>query len=719
MKGLHPGESIVPDATMAPTGSFALSANLPVILLVVMLLVTIFCWWITFAVTRTLGAATGHFLSIVVLLAGALLSLLLFFTIKQREKKYRQALTLAREMTEDLAAAKKQADCLARRTELILNSAGEGIFGFDGQGIGVFVNPAAAEMLGYTGAELIGRPICDLTRHSHGHDSQEEGEGCPVYQTLRDGQAHHTDEAVFWRKNGTSFPVKYASTPMWDDAGQLVGVVVTFNDLTEHLRAEKDRFDCQLSRQASKARNAFLANMSHEIRTPMNAVLGCAQILLHEHSFSARQVELLRTIERSGGHLLALINDLLDISRLEAGQVTLNETVFELDHLLQELKAVFSMSAEAKGLRFFMDQGEGLPGFVLADGGKVRQVLVNLLGNAVQYTQVGGVVLRVWGEESTKRTGVGEPEGVRLCFEVEDSGVGIPEEDAARIFIPFEQTSGRVRAGGTGLGLPISSQLVRLMGGRLAVTSKVGAGSCFSFQVEARRGEGTASLHQEDSRAVVGLELGPEPVTVLVVDDSEVNRILMRNILEMAGFTVVEATNGREAIDCFERCAPRAVLMDIQMPVMNGLDATRLLRATEKGLKTPIIAITGNAFEEDQRQGMAVGMSAYLCKPFRAEELLRVLGGCLELRPIHEKPATAASPGQVSVTPSMLAVFPEERLAALRRAVQEGDSARMRELIAGIGEQNAVLARGLEALVDRYDYRQLGALLQPGGPGDE
>ncbi len=688
---------------------------LPFILLVVMLLVTIFLWWITFTVTRTLEASTGHFISMAILLSGAFLSLLLFFMIKQQEKKYRQALILAQEMTVELEAAKKQADGLARKTELILNSAGEGIFGLDIQGDGVFVNPAAADMLGYAARELIGRPIHTLTHHTHDHDTPKEIAGCPIHQTLQDGQAHHTDEAVFWRKNGTPFPVKYTSTPMWDDSGQLTGAVITFNDITEHLRAEKDRFVRQVSEQASKSKSAFLANMSHEIRTPMNAVLGCTQLLLQDQSFSARQIELLRTIVRSGGHLLDLINDILDISRIEAGQVTLNETGFDLGNLLQDMKAIFSISAEAKGLRFFMDQDEELPGYVLADGGKLRQVLVNLLGNAIKYTQKGGVVLRVRvGETSGQIAAAGDMERCRLCFEVEDSGVGIPEEDLGKIFSPFEQVSGGVRAGGTGLGLAISSQLVRLMGGRIEVSSKAGEGSCFSFQVEVQRSESTTSREKEDTRPVVGLELGTEPVSILVVDDSEANRILLRKILEMAGFTVVEAANGREAIECFEQHSPQAVLMDIQMPVMNGLEATRRLRATDHGRGVPIIAITGNAFEDDQKEGLAIGMSAYLCKPFRTEELLRVLGRCLDLRPVHEEPAISSPPSSAAVTPQMLAAFPRELLDGLRRAVEEGDTSCLRELIDGMREKDAAVAQGLQALADRYDYQQLEALLQKG-----
>jgi len=339
------------------------------------------------------------------------------------------------------------------------------------------------------------------------------------------------------------------------------------------------------------------------------------------------------------------------------------------------------------------------------------------LGNAIKYTQKGGVVLRVRvGEITGQIVAAGDMERCRLCFEVEDSGVGIPEEDLGKIFSPFEQGSGGVRAGGTGLGLAISSQLVRLMGGRIEVISKAGEGSCFSFQVEVRRGESTTSREKEDSRPVVGLELGTEPVSILVVDDNDENRILFRKILEMAGFTVVEAANGREALERFEQHSPQAVLMDIQMPVMNGLEATRRLRATDQGRGVPIIAITGNTFADDQKEGLAIGMSAYLCKPFRTEELLRVLGRCLDLRPVYEEPAISSPPSPAAVTPQMLAAFPGELLVGLRRAVEEGDTACLRELIDGMREKDAAVAQGLQALADRYDYQKLEFLLKNGEP---
>jgi PAS domain S-box-containing protein len=701
---------------MIQSDSFSPRKYLPCFLLVGMLLCTLTLAWVFSAGSACEGAKDSHTL-MSILVPGVLLSFLFFFLSRGQEKKYQRALNQAGAMTVELEAARRQADAQARKTELILNSAGEGIFGLDLQGYGIFVNPAAENMLGFHPQELIGQEIHILTHHSQTHDGPDEIEQCPIYQTMHDGLPHENAETVFWRKDGTPFPVAFTSTPIYE-SGKLAGAVVTFNDITEHLRAEKDRFVRVVSEQANKAKSTFLANMGHEIRTPMNAVLGCAQLLLNDQSFSARQTELLRIIERSGGHLLDLINDILDISMIEAGRVSLNEAVFDVHDLLQDMKAVFSMSAEAKGIRFFMDYEEILPRYILADGGKLRQVLVNLLGNAIKFTDKGGVVLRVRTDCKPVQSGenLGDMQHCSLLFEVEDSGSGISEEVLDKLFSPFEQPSGGVKPGGTGLGLPISSKLVQLMGTRLSVESKVGIGSCFFFRlpVQAQLSKKECRLEKVDTRPVVGLELGSEPFCILVVDDSDANRVLLRRILEMAGFTVVEAGNGQEAIDSFEKFAPQAVLMDIQMPVMDGLEATRRLKATEKGRSVPFIAITGNAFDEDQKKGMAIGMAAYLCKPFRAEELLRMLGGCLDLRSLYQETAPNPSPREQGVTPEMLALLPRELLASLRQAVAEGDTACLRELIARVQEKDAAAAVGLQTLADRYDYQQLDALLKKG-----
>ncbi len=651
--------------------------------------------------------------SIWLLITGVSFAILSLSMLLHQRNKYLQERAATRAMTVELLKEKNKADQAGEKNELILNSVSEGIFGLDIEGRGIFVNHAAAKMLGFQPHELLGQPIHTITHHTHSQPTTLGIENCPIHQTINDGKAHHKDEDVFWCKAGIPFPVEYTSTPIKNESNQLTGVVVTFNDITDKLRAQKDRFTRQVAEQANKTKSAFLAHMSHEIRTPMNAVLGCTQLLLDDQSFSTRQTELLQTIQRSGGHLLNLITDILDISKIEAGQVILNETVFSLPDLLEEIKAVFRLPAENKGLRFFMDYDEDLPHYVLADCGKLRQILVNLVGNAIKFTESGSVVLRAHTditEEKTVRTSA----MFNLLFEVEDTGQGIRKEDLDKIFIPFEQTATAVKDGGTGLGLSISSKLVQLMGGQLTVESTTGQGSRFRFHIRIQSSEITPRQERAETQPIIGLALGGgvEKLRILVVDDSEANRMYLCKTLEITGFEVIEASNGQEAIDSFEQYSPHAVLMDIQMPVMDGLEATRHLKATEKGRGTPIIAITGDALKDAQQQGMGVGMDAYLCKPFNAETLFRVLKKCLGLEYRYQENDTHTNLRSPALTAAKLCTLPRELLAALRQTVEEGDISKLRQLIADLKESDTDTALRLQALADHYNYTKLFNLLE-------
>jgi PAS domain S-box-containing protein len=701
------------DAPITQTEAVAPRKDTPYILLGILLLVLFSFWWIGGG--PIFKTSTDSFIAFGMRIFAVVTIILLCFTIRRQGKKHQQVFSLAQEIATKLEAAKKQAEESAREVELILNSAGEGIIGLDSDGLGIFANTAATRMLGFQPNELIGQPVHIITHHTHSQNTPHEIEACPIHLSFKDGKAHVKNRDIFWRKDQTQFPVKYTSTPLLDESGQLAGAVVTFNDITEHLLAEKDRLSRQVADQSNKAKSAFLAHMSHEIRTPMNAVLGCTQLLLNDQSFSTRQTELLQTIERSGGHLLNLINDILDISRIEAGQVTLNETVFCLPDLLEEIKAVFRLPAENKGLRFFMDYDEDLPHYVLADCGKLRQILVNLIGNAVKFTEMGSVVLRAHTDLTTEKT-AGTPAMFNLLFEVEDTGPGIRREDLDKIFIPFEQTATAVKDGGTGLGLSISSKLVQLMGGQLTVESTTGQGSRFRFHLPIQSSEITPQQERVETQRIIGLafEKGAETSRILVVDDSETNRTYLRKTLEMTGFEVIEASNGREAVDAFELYSPHAVLMDIQMPVMDGLEATRRLKATEKGRITPIIAITGNAFEDDRQQGIAVGMNAYLYKPFSAEALFRILKKCLHLEYRYQENNTHSSLRAPVLTAAKLSALPRKLHAALRQAIEEGDISRLRQLIAEVKESDADTALGLHALADHYNYTRLCDLLEQG-----
>ena len=321
--------------------------------------------------------------------------------------------------------------------------------------------------------------------------------------------------------------------------------------------------------------------MSHEIRTPMNAILGFAQVLERDPSLTPQQAEHVRIIARSGGHLLHLINDILDMSKIEAGRTTLNEVDFCLHDLLSDLELMFRSRADAKGLQLLVERDESVPRYVTADEGKLRQVLVNLMGNAVKFTETGGVALRVRVEAVEGKT-VEDKASLRLMAEVEDTGPGIPDTDMYQIFDPFQQAATGVKAGGTGLGLAISRKFVEMMGGELTVTSQVGA-SCFRFNALLAQAGDIAEQEKPVLPCVVGLEPGTGPFRILVVEDIPDNRTLLCELLRPVGFEIEEASNGVEALDVFNRWSPHAILMDMRMPIMDGYEATRRIKATAAG----------------------------------------------------------------------------------------------------------------------------------------
>lgn len=390
-------------------------------------------------------------------------------------------------------------------------------------------------------------------------------------------------------------------------------------DRTTELRMAKDRAEV-----ASQAKSDFLARMSHELRTPLNAIMGYAQILKMDRTLSDRQLNCLNTIHGSGEHLLMLIVDILDLSQIEAGKTELRPTPVDPRTLAAMLDDIIRIKAAEKQLTFLTDCGEDLPKAMLVDEKRLRQVLLNLLSNAVKFTKSGIVSLNmkmVALDQASKQA--------RIRFEVQDTGDGIRPEDQQRVFEPFEQAGdSRSRAAGTGLGLAISRQLVRLMGGELQLKSELGAGSLFWFELTLPLAE-RASPSEAAVHHVTGYA-GPRR-RVLVVDDVAANREMLTELLGALGFETDAAIHGQDALDKVALMPPDLVLMDLAMPVMDGLEATRRLRATELGKSLPIIALSANASHTHRDQAMEAGATMFMSKPFENAVLLSNLGNCLSL----------------------------------------------------------------------------------------
>ncbi len=471
---------------------------------------------------------------------------------------------------------------------------------------------------------------------------------------------------------------------------------------------------------AGRAKSEFLANMSHEIRTPMNAILGFAQILERDPSLNAQQAKYIGIINRSGIYLLDLINNVLDMSKIEANRTAIEKTSFCLHDLLSDMELMFQERAAAKGLQLIVEVHENVPRQVITDANKLRQVLINLMGNAVKFTDWGGVALRVYAGENLEISEE-DRKSLLLIVEVQDSGPGISEDQKNTIFEAFQQGKAGAVSGGTGLGLAITRNFVGMMGGSLTVESELDKGSCFRFSLPLQVDLGMPESCRAKTPRVGALKPGSDPCRILIVDDNSENRLLLRSLLEPAGFQIQEAVNGREAIEAFKSHSPHGILMDMRMSVLDGYEATRWIKATATGKSIPIIAVTASAFEDTTELVFEAGADAFLRKPFRPEELFQILRQLLHLEYEAPEDLERKVSGTEQALPGRLAIrsIPRELIAPMRQAVEDGDMSRLMELIDRVEPQDGVTASVLRNLADRYDYDALLHQLDNGGKSHE
>ena len=434
-------------------------------------------------------------------------------------------------------------------------------------------------------------------------------------------------EAKAERQHGDEFWASISAHVVEDHAGEIVCFEGSVVDITERKRKEQAEKDKDAAEAANRAKSTFLANMSHELRTPLNAILGYSQIFKRAGNLNENQKDGIAIVHESARHLLTLINDILEFSKIEAGKLTLRPAEMDFQLFLNSITGVMKPSARQKNLRFITEADPDLPQAIIADEKRLRQVLLNLIGNAIKFTDAGHVLFRV---SANVREGSDNGHKARLRFEVEDTGTGISEDQISNIFKPFEQVGEEEKkASGTGLGLAISRQLVKLMGDDVSVTSTPDEGSSFSFEIDVPVAHLGVAARTSRLEEITGYE-GPQR-KILLVDDKDVNRKVLASMLEPLGFSVVDATGGDEAVAVAQRENPDLIFMDLIMPECNGFDATGQLRKLPQFMDIPIVAISASYTDMDQESAEAGGFDAFISKPVDEDSLLAGLKELLNL----------------------------------------------------------------------------------------
>ena len=574
------------------------------------------------------------------------------------------------------------------RARMVLNSASDAFIGMDSDGRIVSWNAQAEATFGWTRDDVIGKRISDTIVPMDFRAAHEQG----LKRFHETGEAPIVNRRVEIRglhRSGHEFPIEITVTsPVRAGRGYFFGAFL--RDISERLRHEDElRAAKDTAEAATRAKSEFLANMSHELRTPLNGVIGYAQLLHRDRTLNAAQRDALDAISACGAHLLDLINDVLDLSKIEADRMEIDATPCDLRQVAIDLHYVIDERAQRKGLLFAANIASAVPQRVVLDGRHLRQVLLNLLGNAVKFTPQGEVRLEI-----------GQGNGKRLRFDVIDTGVGIEAENLSVVFQAFRQTRTGAEHGGTGLGLTISHRLVRSMGGELKVESTPGHGSRFYFELPLVAAEAGAEALSSDARLASG-----EHLTVLVADDSSVNRRILASLLESAGVRVITAAGGIEAVELSRAHRPDAILMDLRMSDLSGFEATRRITADESTTSIPVIAVSASAWAEVRQQARDAGCVDFLPKPVKADVLFARLQRFTGARFV-----SPAIDGEAQLPPVSGDVDVRGLAARIREAAAIGSVAdldALAEQLSSAGDHPGSLGRRIASLTAAFDYDAL------------
>ena len=479
-----------------------------------------------------------------------------------------------------------------------------------------------------------------------------------------------------------------------DEVDDMIGAVEIFKQNTEKLITGEHQLKIAMedAKNANKAKSIFLARMSHELRTPLNAILGFANILKKSMNATVQEKENLNIIRKSGEHLLNIINEILELSKIEAGKIEINPKIFNFLELIKEIEDIFALRCEAKNLKFTINLSNDLPSFIKADEQRLRQILINLLGNSLKFTNEGEISLYVYHLNN------------KLFFEVKDTGIGIDIKNQEKIFKPFEQVKlDNYTQQGTGLGLAITKELITLMGGSIYLKSTLLKGSEFYFSIDYEKANSEEIVIKSQTKEIIGIKTQNIEKTILVVDDIKENRDLIVQILGFYGFKILEASGGLEALELFEREKIDLIFMDILMENLDGLQTMQIIRQKEKDFNIPIIALSANVFEEDKKQAINAGANDFLPKPVEEKDILLILEKYLNIELIYENKKDDFEKNDIS---EELQNLPKEFFQKFNEQILSMNN---EEILAFINEYKLSLnlQNHIENLLNEYKYQEL------------
>lgn len=575
------------------------------------------------------------------------------------------------------------------------------LFAFDLEGIVTFSRGAALTKMGLKQSQLVGSNILqEYGQHRIAEDIKRALKGRSTTGTYDFKGVNH----------------EVYMGPMYDN-DEMVGVIGISFDVTEQKRAQEiikigkqlqaARQEAELARQhaeqANLAKSTFIANMSHELRTPLNSIIGFSQFLVRDQSLTLEQQEYMSLVMRSSEHLLTLINEILDMAKIESGNIQLNNMDFDLIEILESLDSIYHAKIVNRDMMFIVDVADDIPRYLWGDRNKVRQMLVNLLSNALKFTQSGTIILKVWCDAD---------DPYRLYFRVSDTGIGISEDELPTLFKPFTQAdSGRKSGSGTGLGLAITREFAELMGGSITVESELGIGTEFNVAVPFAPAKNTVNLSEEKPTHVIGIKNPSKQYKILIVDDRWENRMMLARMLSQTGFLVEEAGDGREAIQVWQEWQPDLIWMDMRMPNMDGYEATQRIRQSDDGNDVVIIALTASAFEHDREKVMIVGCDDFLAKPFRENDLYDKLANHLEIEFIYEDEPKQRNDSPVE-SMEEIHMLPESVRLQLKQAIAELNLEKVRGLVQQIEPDYPQLAKQIIKKATEFDFDTLAKWME-------